>query len=152
MWISELTDAECEAVLEKAVVARLATCSEGRPYIVPTSVKYERDAADRFLYSFANVGQKVRWMRSNPHVCVEVEELGDRVHWTTVVVTGRFEELDPVQHREDADHAFALLHDRSEWWLPGAARSPSSDLYRPIVYRIRIELMSGRRAARRPPG
>jgi len=151
MWIIELTDAECEAVLEQAVVARLATCAEDRPYVVPICVKYTRDTADRFLYSFANVGQKVRWMRSNPYVCVEVEELGDRLHWTTVVVTGRFEELDPVQHREDADRAFALLHERSEWWLPGAARTASTDLYRPIVYRIRIESMSGRRAARRPP-
>jgi len=98
MWIIELTDAECEAVLERAVVARLATCADSRPYIVPISVKYERAASDRFLYSFANLGQKVRWMRSNPLVCVEVDELGDRVHWTTVVITGRFEELDPVQH------------------------------------------------------
>jgi len=150
MWIIELTDAECEAVLERAVVARLATCADSRPYIVPISVKYERAASDRFLYSFANLGQKVRWMRSNPLVCVEVDELGDRVHWTTVVITGRFEELDPVQHREDAARAFALLHNRSEWWLPAAARTPSTDLYRPIVYRIRIESMNGRRAARRP--
>ena len=152
MWITELTDAECEAVLEKAVVARLATCSDGRPYVVPISIKYERDAADRFLYSFANVGQKVRWMRSNAQVCVEVEEVTDRVHWTTVVVTGRFEELNPVRDRESADRAFALLHDRSEWWLPAAARTPSTDLYTPVVYRIRIESMSGRRAARRRPG
>ena len=150
MWITELTDTECEAVLDRAVVARLATCADHRPYIVPISVKYERDASDRFLYSFANVGQKVRWMRSNPHVCVEVEELGDRVHWTTVVVAGRFEELNPVQHREAADRAFALLRGRSEWWLPGAAETPSTNLYRPIVYRIRIESMTGRRAAHRP--
>jgi hypothetical protein len=151
MSITELTEAECEVLLHKAVVGRLATCADGRPYVVPISIKYERDASDRFLYSFANVGKKVRWMRNNPHVCVEVEELADHVHWTTVVVTGCFEELNPIQHRDDADRAFALLHDRSEWWLPGAARTPSTDLYRPIVYRIRIESMSGRRAARRRP-
>ena len=121
MWITELTDTECEAVLDRAVVARLATCADHRPYIVPISVKYERDASDRFLYSFANVGQKVR-----------------------------FEELNPVQHREDADRAYALLRGRSEWWLPGAAETPSTNLYRPIVYRIRIESMTGRRAAHRP--
>ena len=34
MRITELTDAECEAVLERAVVARLATCADDRPYIV----------------------------------------------------------------------------------------------------------------------
>jgi len=150
MWIEDLTDEECDAVLERAKVARLATCADNRPYVVPISITYERDGSTRFLYSFANLGQKVRWMRQNPFVCAEVEELVDQRHWTTVVVEGRFEELDPVQHRDEANRAYDLLHHRSDWWLPGAARTSSTDLYRPVVYRIRIDAISGRRAARGP--
>ena len=151
MWIRDLSDEECEAVLERATVARLATCTDNRPYIVPISIKYEQSGSERFLYSFANLGQKIRWMRQNPFVCVEVEELVDRVHWTTIVVDGRFDELDPVQHRDVANRAYELLKDRSEWWLPAAARTASTDLYRPVVYRIRVDAISGRQAARRPP-
>jgi nitroimidazol reductase NimA-like FMN-containing flavoprotein (pyridoxamine 5'-phosphate oxidase superfamily) len=151
MWINELTEAECEAVLERATIARLATCLDDRPYVVPISIKFERDGAVRFLYSFANLGQKVRWMRRNPFVAAEIEEVVDPIHWTTVLVSGVFEELDPVQRREDTDRAYALLRSRSDWWLPGAARTPASDLYTPVVYRIRIESISGRRAERRPP-
>jgi len=149
MWIKNLTDEECDAILERATVARLATCADNRPYIVPISITYERTGSARFLYSFANLGQKVRWMRQNPFVCVEVEELVDRVHWTTIVVHGRFEELDPVQHRDEANSAYALLHGRSEWWQPAAARTSSTDLYRPVVYRIRVDAMSGRQATGR---
>jgi nitroimidazol reductase NimA-like FMN-containing flavoprotein (pyridoxamine 5'-phosphate oxidase superfamily) len=152
MWINQLTEAECEAVLQRATIARLATCVDDRPYVVPISITFEREGGAAFLYSFANLGQKVRWMRRNPLVAAEIEELVDRVHWTTVLVSGRFEELDPGQRREDADRAYALLRSRSEWWLPGAARTSSTDLYTPIVYRIRIESISGRRAERRPAG
>ena len=32
-------------------------------------------------------------MRENPKVCLEVEEIGDKSHWTTVLVIGRYEEI-----------------------------------------------------------
>ena len=51
MWINELTEAECEAVLERATIARLATCLDDRPYVVPISIKFERDGAARTSFS-----------------------------------------------------------------------------------------------------
>jgi nitroimidazol reductase NimA-like FMN-containing flavoprotein (pyridoxamine 5'-phosphate oxidase superfamily) len=38
------------------------------------------------LYGFAFHGQKIDWMRANPNVCVEVDEIVDQYHWTTVLV------------------------------------------------------------------
>jgi hypothetical protein len=36
------------------------------------------------LYSFATIGRKVEWMRANPLVCVEVDEIVSRQKWQTV--------------------------------------------------------------------
>ena len=100
MLIHQLTAAQCEEVLERTVVARLACVRAGQPYIVPISLAF--DAEDRSLVSFSTVGRKVEWMRANPSVCVEAEEIVDRLHWTTVLVTGRYQEVAPTRHSQAA--------------------------------------------------
>jgi nitroimidazol reductase NimA-like FMN-containing flavoprotein (pyridoxamine 5'-phosphate oxidase superfamily) len=148
MVVHQLTDEECEAVLRRTNLARLGCARDNQPYVVPIHFKFDARGADaRYLYSFANLGQKIRWMRGNPLVCVEVDDMTDHLHWTTVVVFGRFEEL-TAEHGKATDRAYDLLRDRPEWWLPAAAKTGVSGRYVPIVYRIRIDSMSGRRAAR----
>ena len=46
-----------------------------------------------FLYSFSTVGQKIEWMRANPLVCVQVDEVVRPEQWVSVIVFGRYEEL-----------------------------------------------------------
>jgi uncharacterized protein len=41
------------------------------------------------LYGFSSVGRKIEWMRANPRVCVEADEVTDHFHWTSVIVSGR---------------------------------------------------------------
>jgi len=148
MFVHQLTDDECEAVLRRANVGRLGCARDNQPYVVPIHFKFDALKTDaKCLYSFANLGQKIQWMRRNPLVCVEVDDVTDHLHWTTVIVFGRFEEL-TAEHSEAADRAYDLLQDRREWWLPAAAKTAVSERYVPIVYRIRIDSMSGRRAAR----
>lgn len=148
MLIHHLTSDECEAVLRRSSIGRLGCARDNQPYVVPISFKYDT-ALDqgKYLYSFANTGQKIEWMRDNPLVCVEIEDVADHVHWTTVVAVGRFEEL-TADRKEAADRAYDLLRMRPDWWLPAAAKSAESHRYVPIVYRIRIDSMTGRRAAR----
>ena len=86
MQIQELSARECHEVLNNARVARLATAHENQPYVVPIHIYF--DGAD--LYSFATLGRKIDWMRANPKVCVEAEDVIDRFHWRTVVVLGRY--------------------------------------------------------------
>ena len=52
------------------------------------------------LYAFSTIGQKIEWMRENPKVCLEVEEIDDQSHWTTVLVIGRYEEIHQEPERE----------------------------------------------------
>jgi uncharacterized protein len=147
MRIHELTTDECRAILERTNLGRLACARANQPYIVPVFLYF--DAAGSALYSFSTAGQKIDWMRENPKVCVEIEDISDKNHWTTVLVFGRYDEIE--QSREDANarrRAYDLFQRHSEWWLPAAGKLPAEEQQPAVVYRIQIERMSGRRAAR----
>jgi nitroimidazol reductase NimA-like FMN-containing flavoprotein (pyridoxamine 5'-phosphate oxidase superfamily) len=147
MLIHDLTPQECREFIRRMNVARLACTRDDQPYVVPVS--YSFDAARDCLYSFSAVGQKVIWMRDNPKVCVEVEEITDKDHWTTVVIFARYEEiLGPDEERDARERAEELLQVRTEWWLPGAAKVTSHEHHAVVVYRLRIDRLSGRRASR----
>ena len=145
MLIHELTDEECRDVLKRTNLARLACSRNDQPYIVP--IHYDFDGGS--FYSFSTLGQKIDWMRANPKVCVEVEEIVDKLHWTTVIAVGRYQELtDSSADRAQRNRARELFEKRREWWLPGTAKLASSEHHVPVVYRIRIDRLTGRRAAR----
>ena len=147
MLIHELTHTECLAVLSRATVGRLACARGDQPYVVPISFYFDGTSA---LYSFATVGQKILWMRDNPKVCVETDDVSDRFHWTSVVVTGLYEEIgkSPAE-ADELQRGLAFLEQHSHWWLPGAAKLDTSDHWsEAVIYRVRINAVSGRRAAR----
>lgn len=147
MLIHDLTATECEDTLARTHLGRLGCSRQGQPYIVPILFSFDRER--RCVYSFATVGQKVRWMRENPLVCLEVDDVADTNHWKTVVVFGRYEEIHDSPAEADArQRAEALFSERREWWLPGAARVGTREHPDVVVYRIQIDRMTGRRAAR----
>lgn len=148
MLIHELTAAECREVLSRTGLGRLACSLDDQPYIVPIFFYFDPD--NMFLYSFSTVGQKIDWMRRNPKVCVEVDEIADQFHWTTVLVFGGYEEIrDSKQEGDVRQRAHDLFQQRPEWWLPGAGKLTTGEEHStPVVYRIRIDRVSGRRAAR----
>jgi len=147
MVIHELAPADCAEVLSRASVGRLACCRMNQPYVVPVSIVY--DPRQVCLFSFSMIGKKVEWMRANPSVCVEVEDLDDRFNWTTIVIFGRYDEIsDAPEQRDQRDRALHLFSERSQWWLPGAARLPSLEHNAAVVYRINIDQMTGRRTTR----
>jgi nitroimidazol reductase NimA-like FMN-containing flavoprotein (pyridoxamine 5'-phosphate oxidase superfamily) len=149
MVIHELSAAECDEVLARATIGRLGCARDNQPYIVP--ILFSFDQPGRCLYSFATAGQKIDWMRSNPRVCLEVDEIEDQFHWHSVLVVGRYDELAASSAGGGArERGLELLQAQREWWLPGAARVGSSDQhFSPVVFRIKIDQVSGRRAARR---
>jgi nitroimidazol reductase NimA-like FMN-containing flavoprotein (pyridoxamine 5'-phosphate oxidase superfamily) len=147
MLIHELSESECEQVLRHTTVGRLACARDDQPYIVPVFLYY--DAVMNCLYGFSMVGQKIDWMRANPKVCVEVDEISDQFRWTTVLVFGRYEEIGGSVDEGDSRRAYDVFRQRDQWWLPGAAKlSEGIEHVTPVAYRIRIDRLSGRRAAR----
>lgn len=150
MRIRELSDAECLGLLQRSKLGRLACSRNDQPYILPIHLYF--DSGAKCLYGFSTVGQKIEWMRENPRVCVEVDEVTDKDRWTTVLVFGAYEELG--DSREDAaarNRAQTLFEATPEWWFPAAARSESREPHAVVLYRIRIDRVSGRQAARGRP-
>jgi nitroimidazol reductase NimA-like FMN-containing flavoprotein (pyridoxamine 5'-phosphate oxidase superfamily) len=149
MLIHELTRQASLDVLARTHLGRLA-CAQGlQPYIVPFYFAYQNYC----LYSFSMPGQKIDWMRANPLVCVEADQIR-REQWTTIVVFGRYEELsDTAEMRSERAFALELLQQRAEWWEPGYVKimhDGASPAPVPIFYRINVVQITGRRATREP--
>jgi uncharacterized protein len=89
-------------------------------------------------------------MRDNPKVCLETDDVVDRFHWTSVIVTGSYEELgDPRSGGDELRRALEFLQQHAQWWLPGAGKLTTGESHTsPIVFRVRIASVSGRRTAR----
>jgi nitroimidazol reductase NimA-like FMN-containing flavoprotein (pyridoxamine 5'-phosphate oxidase superfamily) len=145
--IHELNRAECFALLQRNNVGRLGYARFEQPQIVP--IHFSFDADRNYVYGFSTVGEKVESMRRNPRVCLEVDEIVDKNHWSTVLVVGRYREIhrDP-REAEALRRAEQLFRDRAEWWLPGAAKLASKEHEHAVIYRISIDRVTGRRAAR----
>jgi nitroimidazol reductase NimA-like FMN-containing flavoprotein (pyridoxamine 5'-phosphate oxidase superfamily) len=137
---------ENTAVVSAGRLARLACAFEGQPYVVPIHYAF----ADHYLYSFSMPGQKVEWMRSNPKVCVQIDDLTSARNWKSVVVYGVFEELaDRIGTKVERDRAWSLLEKHANWWEPGSLKPmlpPVASASNHLFYRIRIESMTGRQA------
>jgi uncharacterized protein len=148
MVIRDLTREQCEALLARTSLGRLACVRDSQPYIVP--ILFSFDASTRHLYCFSTVGQKIQWMRKNPRVCVEVDEIVDQYHWITVLVTGRYEELrDSEGNAAARQRAQALFQERETWWLPGAGKLAGREEHgNHVFYRIHADKISGRETAR----
>ena len=126
MLITELTINECRAILKGTNLGRLACVRYSQPYIVPIYF----DFADDDLYSFATLGKKIQWMRTNPRVCVEVDDILDQFNWTTVVVEGRYEELTRAPAHEAAmKRAYALFQNQARLVVSGRREDPEEPLH-----------------------
>ena len=147
MIIQKLSLEECLNFLKQIKFGRLGCARDKQPYVVP--IYFVCD--EKHLYAFTTLGQKIRWMRANPLVCVEADQVIDHLHWTSVIVFGKYQELDDkLSLRGLREYALELLQHRTMWWQPAVVvtrDSESADRAAPhIFYRIRIDEISGRRA------
>ena len=146
MLVSELQPVECYEFLARVGFGRLACARKNQPYIVPIYFAYEPHR----LYGFATLGQKIDWMRSNPLVAVEADEVKSHIEWTSVVVRGHYEEFPEVPEFAAArQQAQSMLEKRSLWWQTGVASAQARgriNLDLLIYYCIHIDEISGHRA------
>ena len=135
MVIVDMTEQECRAMLAGTNTARLACAQNNQPYIVPIHVDLEGE----FLYGYATLGQKIDWMRQNPLVCLEMDELTTDGRWASVVVFGRYEELpDTLEHEGSRSVAERLFQRRPVWWQPASVPLAGHEQRTPSVVRIQI--------------
>ena len=153
MQIRELSRQESEEFLKPVRLGRLACARNGQPYVTPGFFALQ----DNSLYSFSSVGKKITWMRQNPLVCVEFDEVVAPQNWTTVIVQGKYEEFpNTPEFVNMRQRAHELLQARPVWWEPAYVKTIQRGDTRslePLYFRILIESLSGHRgvsdAARR---
>ncbi len=145
--IAEMTQNECRSTLARALMGRLGCSFEDQPNIVPVYLACESD----YVYVFATYGRKIEWMRSNPKVCIEIEEISSDTEWKSVVANGRYEELSGPVHETESAHARELLGKRYHWWLNALAERQAKTVenqIEPVFFRVRIDSMTGLHATR----
>lgn len=125
-------------------MARLGCSLNDQPYIIPVGFAYEDD----FIYVFATLGKKIEWMRTNPKVCVQVDESKGQSDWVSVIANGEYQELPEPKFAAERAHARSLLQKRHHWWLNALAerriQMRDQDI-EPVFFRIQIQSLSGLR-------
>jgi nitroimidazol reductase NimA-like FMN-containing flavoprotein (pyridoxamine 5'-phosphate oxidase superfamily) len=142
MEIRELSDNDCRAVLQRAAMGRLGCALDNQPYVVPVYFAYD----GRDIYSFSTLGQKIEWMRANPKVCLQVDEMREESHWLSVIANGRYQELLQPQHDIEIANARKALEKHHRWWLNAMAerRMKMGDQYiEPLFFRMQVDSLTG---------
>ena len=94
MRIIPISQQECSELLERVSLGRLACSLNDQPYVVPVAFSYEPDC----IFIFSTFGKKIEWMRKNPKVCLQADEIGNGSNWTSVIVTGTYLELNVIRN------------------------------------------------------
>ena len=137
--VYDLSVSECEELLRHERVGRLAIREAEGAYMVPITYAF----GDGAIYAHAPMGKKISLMRLWPHVAFQVDTIQNLSTWRSVLVRGLFEEI------TDDDLAFrarALLIRASggSLWGTTAGHGHATSLADAVLFRIRIDEMSGR--------
>jgi len=144
--IGDLKPAEVEALLQSEIVARIGCHAQGDTYVVPITYAYDGEG----IIGHSSDGMKVRMMRENPNVCIEIDRMENPSIWQSVIARGTYEELSG----EAATQAMGVLVKRfaplmtSETSQPTHGLDPAANVSedRPpaVIYRIRLTEKTGR--------
>jgi nitroimidazol reductase NimA-like FMN-containing flavoprotein (pyridoxamine 5'-phosphate oxidase superfamily) len=147
--IKDLNTTEKTRILSDNYIGRLAFIEGGKPYIIP--ITYYYDQANNTIISYASEGHKIFAMRKNDSVSLEVDEIKTVSNWQSVLVHGQFEELEGSEAKYQS-HQFAEkvkeAISQKEKNTPQFISEFSSQIYSdgiPIVYRIKIDEISGKK-------
>ena len=132
MLIHEMSRDDCIRVLAAARLARLG-CAQNQPYVVPVYLTYDvLPGGEPCLYGFTTPGQKVEWMRANPLVCIEVDDVVAHDQWMSVIAFGHYEELSHTAEGDDTRQPAERLLQVGRY---EGTHAPTSDDQRPLPTR-----------------
>jgi len=130
-----LTQTEARDLIAANKLGHLGCIAESRPYVVPINYIFE----DGQIYSHSLPGLKIEAMRTEPHVCLQVERIEDNFNWRSVVAYGAFEEIRVPSERNDVLGKllaqFPLLTP-VESLMAEDGNAPNSVVFRIVVDRI----------------
>jgi nitroimidazol reductase NimA-like FMN-containing flavoprotein (pyridoxamine 5'-phosphate oxidase superfamily) len=138
---SILSPAECEAVLSRNHIGRLAFINDGRVDIEPVSYV----ASGPWLFMRSAEGAKLAALAHTPYVAFEVDEVKSAIDWQSVVVRGTIYWLaDDGRYvdRSTLDRAIEALRS----FQPQALGDDDPTPFRRTIYGLHTDLMTGRKS------
>lgn len=137
----QLDDHDCEAVLRRQHVGRLAFIANSRVDIEPIHYVYR----NRWIFGRTSEGTKVRALEHRPWVAFEVDEVESAFDWRSVVVHGTIHFLpsdgSPIEREE-----FARAVDELRSVAPEILTPSDPAPHRTLVFGLHVDNMTGRSA------
>jgi nitroimidazol reductase NimA-like FMN-containing flavoprotein (pyridoxamine 5'-phosphate oxidase superfamily) len=136
----ELTRDECDAVLARNHVGRIAFSYHDRVDIEPIGFVYEGG----WIYGRTSDGTKLRTLAHNRWVAFETDEIDAMLDWRSVVVKGALYLLESDGARSEAyAHALEVLRHVT----PEALTKGDPVAFRTALFRIHVDQVTGRAAS-----
>ena len=139
--IRPLTPEECELLLARNNVGRVAFSCDDRVDVQPVHYVYEAG----WVYGRTSAGAKLDTLARNQWVAFEVDEVRGVFDWGSVVARGSFHRIDPdgpSSQRDAAVHAVELLRTI----VPETFTADDPVEYRTVLFRISAGAVTGRLA------
>jgi nitroimidazol reductase NimA-like FMN-containing flavoprotein (pyridoxamine 5'-phosphate oxidase superfamily) len=140
MMIREMSQYDVRNMIQHTQLGRLAYVFDNRPYIVPLSFRFSGGS----LYCFTTEGHKTDALRKNDAVCILFDHIESRTNWRTVVLNGRYRE---IEHEDEKNSIVALMASEPTWWEPAYTKTVANDGHErkltPIFFRVDIESATG---------
>lgn len=138
----ELTRTECEALLARHHVGRMAFSLHDRVDIEPLHYVF----ADGWLYGRTSIGTKISMLEHHPWVAFEVDEHEGLFDWRSVVVKGAFYRVDSEESPFGEDPVMARGVALLRSLLPETLTAGDPVPFRRTVFRIHLDEVTGRAA------
>jgi nitroimidazol reductase NimA-like FMN-containing flavoprotein (pyridoxamine 5'-phosphate oxidase superfamily) len=137
----ELDRVECDAILERNTLGRIAFSFHDRVDIEPIHYVHHGE----WLYARTAPGAKIATIAHNRWVAFEVDEMDSTFNWRSVVVRGSVHVLDPDgAPAERRDYAEAVKLMRTI--VPETFTSSDPVAFRFLLIRVHVDEVTGRAA------
>lgn len=145
--LGKLDNDQIEGLLYSQNVGRIGCHANDITYVVPVNYAYDGVS----IYSHSGAGMKINMLRRNPNVCFQVDVIKDIQDWQSVIVWGRYVE---IENMDEKQVAMQLINDTIADFLTSASGHPShgitenaSDVnfdHHLVLYKIKISQKTGR--------
>ena len=146
--IRTLSNTENLTLLNNNYIGNISYIYRNRPFIVP--ITYYYDEKENIIIGYSAEGHKIRSMRQNPHVSINVSEVESVNSWISVLVQGEYQELSGSEAKAKL-HAFSLgvkdliitkEHRELDFISEFSSKIYNDDL--PVVFIIKIDEITGK--------
>jgi uncharacterized protein len=143
--IKDLSRAECEVLLARHNVGRIAYAAAQRVDIEPINYVF----ADGWIYCRTSRGMKTAILAHHRWAAFEIDEVDGLFDWRSVVVRGAVYFLDSDSPPID-QHSFAHGVDLLRNLVPGTGTEHDPVQYGTLVLRLHLDEVTGRVATSHP--